>query len=50
MHRLVHALEYDTRAATFHLRPCPQPTVTASPNRRGAGFEFTCQAPVRANF
>lgn len=47
---LVHALEYDTRAATFRLRLCPLPTVTASPSRRGSGFEFTCQARVRANF
>jgi hypothetical protein len=42
----VHALEYDTAAATFSLQPCPLPAVTASRNRPSAGFEFTCRAAL----
>jgi hypothetical protein len=42
----VQLLEYDTAGATFSLRPCPLPAVTASRNRRRAGFEFTCRAAL----
>ena len=46
----VHIFEYDTAGATFSLKPCPLPSVTASRNRPRAGFELTCRASVPANF